>query len=243
MATKIIPDEMIVEPPDISHIEIEDDEPVDNIISAKQQRLLVESLYSSWRPDIAFIADANVGVFASPHRTAIVPDVFISTDVTLPADMQQKQNRTYFIWEYGKPPDVVVEIVSNRKGNERGSKLVDYARLKVSYYIIFDPYNILLDDTSLEIYELNGGTYHLKKDQFLDTIGLGVTLWQGVFEAYEYTWMRWVKKDGSLLLTGAEATIVETERANVETERAAKAEARSAELAAKLRALGIEPDE
>jgi hypothetical protein len=32
---------------DISHIVTEDDEPVDNIFSAVQQRLLVEPLYSS----------------------------------------------------------------------------------------------------------------------------------------------------------------------------------------------------
>ena len=243
MTTETIPDEMVVEPPDISHIIIEDDEPVDNIISAKQQRLLVETLYTSWKAGVEFIADANVGVFASPHRTAIVPDVFISTDVSLPDDMQQKQNRTYFIWEYGKPPDVVVEIVSNRKGNERGSKLIDYARLKVSYYIIFDPYNVLLDDTSIEVYELLGGVYRLKQDSFLDSVGLGVALWQGVFEEYEYEWVRWVDADGNLLLTGAEAKAHEAQRADAEAQRANDAEARAAALAAKLRELGINPDD
>ncbi|HFC12416.1 MAG TPA: Uma2 family endonuclease, partial [Anaerolineae bacterium] len=106
MTTQPFEQTLIVEPPDISLINIEDDEPVDNIISAKQQRLLVESLYASWHPNVKFIADANVGIFASPYRPAIVPDVFISMDATLPADMQQKRNRTYFIWEYGKSPEV-----------------------------------------------------------------------------------------------------------------------------------------
>ncbi len=34
----------------IESLVTEDDEPVDNLFSAKQQRLLVESLYSSWNP-------------------------------------------------------------------------------------------------------------------------------------------------------------------------------------------------
>jgi hypothetical protein len=67
--------------PDISHIETEDDTPEDNIPSAKQQRLLVEPFYSSWQPGIPFLADANVGVYGSTNRPAIVPDMFLSLDV------------------------------------------------------------------------------------------------------------------------------------------------------------------
>ena len=34
----------------IGNLLTEDDEPLDNLFSAKQQRLLVEPLYSSWNP-------------------------------------------------------------------------------------------------------------------------------------------------------------------------------------------------
>ncbi|MEC4812299.1 MAG: hypothetical protein SAK29_03325 [Scytonema sp. PMC 1069.18] len=40
-------DEAVVTELDISHLEIENDKPVDNFQSAQQQRLLVEPLYSS----------------------------------------------------------------------------------------------------------------------------------------------------------------------------------------------------
>lgn len=52
----------------------EDDEPVGSMLSAKQQRLLVEPLYTSWTPPLdedhpeglrTFLADANVGIFFS----------------------------------------------------------------------------------------------------------------------------------------------------------------------------------
>ncbi len=52
---------------------------MDNVFAAKQQRLLVEPLYAT--PVLAgrtFIADANVGVFASIYKSAIVPDAFLS---------------------------------------------------------------------------------------------------------------------------------------------------------------------
>lgn len=34
----------------IQHLVTEDDEPVDNFFSAKEQRLLASSLYASWTP-------------------------------------------------------------------------------------------------------------------------------------------------------------------------------------------------
>ena len=36
--------------PSVDHLVTEDDTPVDNFPSAKQQRLLVESLYNTWTP-------------------------------------------------------------------------------------------------------------------------------------------------------------------------------------------------
>lgn len=60
----------------VRNLVTEDDEPVDNIFSAQQQRLLVQSLYTGWtpppdeeEPNITrkFMADANVGIFISPY--------------------------------------------------------------------------------------------------------------------------------------------------------------------------------
>ncbi len=74
-------------PPDTSHLITEDDSPVDNLFSEKQQRLLTRSLYSSWpgpgegRP---FLAAANVAVYFAVRQPAIVPDVFLSLDVEMP---------------------------------------------------------------------------------------------------------------------------------------------------------------
>jgi Uma2 family endonuclease len=216
--------------PNIDHIVTEDDTPVDNIFSEKQQRLLTEPLYSSWSGPGAgrsFVAAANVGVFAAVAQLPLVPDVFLSLDVKVPEDMWAKNHRSYFLWEYGKPPDAVIEIVSNRKGNEAGSKLRDYARIGVTYYVIFDP-DEQLQGKTLRLYALREGKYTPLKGQWLPEIGLGLTLWRGSFEGTEATWLRWCDHDGNVIATGAE-------RAEQERERAER-------LAARLRELGIDPE-
>src|SRR5436305_10153483 len=88
----------------VEQLVTEDDEPMDNLFSAKQQRLLVEPLYSSWTPPPAedapdtpriFLADANVGLFISPLQPPLVPDMFLSLDVKPHENWHDKQHRSY----------------------------------------------------------------------------------------------------------------------------------------------------
>ena len=117
--------------PSVEHLVTEDGKPVDNIFSEKQQRLLTEPLYASWNTDARFLALANVGLFYSVRVPPYVPDVLLSLNVHAPKDLFPKTNRSYFVWEYGKPPDVVIEIVSNREGYEDTDKLLGYAGINI----------------------------------------------------------------------------------------------------------------
>ncbi len=198
----------------------EDDESVDNLFSEKQQRLLVEPLYSSWKPDVPFMAAANVGVFYSSYQPPIVPDIFLSLDVEPDKNLWDKQNRAYFLWKYGKPPDVAIEIVSNTRGGEADKKLKLYSRMRVWYYAIFDPQHCIQDET-LRIYQLSIGRYVPKTEPFLQEVNLGLTLWDGVFEGLRTQWLRWCDAEGRLVPTGEE---------------------RAERLADQLRAMGIEPE-
>lgn len=229
------------EVPDVSHLITEDDTPVDNIPSAKQQRLLVEPLYSSWRPGRPFLADANVGLFSSIHQPAIVPDMFLSLDVEVAEDWWAKEHRSYFLWEFGKAPDVVVEIVSNTRGGEDDKKLRDYARMGIPYYVIYDPQRPIQDDV-LIVYQLVAGEYIVKPDSRLEKVGLELRLWEGEFEARHDRWLRWYDNEGNLIPTGAERAEQERERAERERRRAEQERERAERLAAQLRALGVEPE-
>jgi Uma2 family endonuclease len=215
--------------PNLDHIITEDDEPVDNMFSAKQQRLLVEPLYTSWKPGRRFLADANVGIFNSVYQPPIVPDMFLSLDVEPDEDIWKKENRSYFMWKFGKPPEVVIEVVSNTKGGETEKKFHKYAQIGAWYYVIFDPQQVL-QQKILNIYQLSIGRYVPKPEpirQFTD-IGLGLTLWNGKYEGMQAEWLRWCDESGALILTGLEYADQERQRAE--------------KLAAQLRELGIEPD-
>ena len=227
--------------PDIRDLAIEDDTPVDNLITEKQQRLLTEPLYSkSLVFDCPFLAAANVGVFYAVRQPPIVPDVFLSLDVEVPKNWREKKNRTYLVWEFGKPPNVTIEIVSNKEGNELGSKLRDYSRIGVAYYVIFDPLQ-QLGDTLLRVFELRGNRYQEMTETWLEQVGIGLTLWDGVFEGKHDRWLRWSTREG-VVPTGAEQAEQERQRAEQERQRAERAEARATRLEEQLRAMGIDPD-
>ncbi|MGE0493401.1 MAG: Uma2 family endonuclease [Vulcanimicrobiota bacterium] len=224
--------------PDISHLITEDDEPMDNPFSEKQQRLLAGSLYESWSDEMRqgrpFVAFANVGLFFVPKNPALVPDVMVSLDVSLPADIWEKGNRAYMTWVYGKPPDIVIEIVSNTKGGETERKFKTYGEQGIGYYIIYDPLK-RYGSRALRAYQLNGRSYiDLLTPGWLPDALLGLTTWEGEYEGYQATWLRWCDEQGNLLLTGAERAAQSqalAEKAQAEAEKA-QAEAEKAQAEA-----------
>ena len=245
--------------PNVDHLVTEDGKPVDNIFSEKQQRLLTEPLFSSWpgpgegRP---FVAMSNVGLFYAVHRPPYVPDMMLSLDVELPADLWPKEHRSYFVWEYGKMPEVVVEVVSNREGGEDSDKLKGYAQIGICYYVVYDP-DEWLNAGPLRAYKLDGRKYRpLAEPISFPDVGLGLQTWQGPYEDMDGTWLRWVDAEGQLVKTGSERADEERERADEERARAqlaqeraqrAQAEAqRAAEradrLAEQLRRMCVEPE-
>ncbi len=207
--------------PNIDAIVTEDDTPVDNQFSEKQQRLLAEALYCSWQPDEPFVAMSNVGLFFAIRTAPFVPDVLVSLGVSSPADPFPKRNRSYFLWEYGKAPDLVVEIVSNVEGGEDTIKLQGYAKIGITYYIIYDP-ELHLSLKPLRVYRLASGRYELdeSKSPVFASLGLGVQIWQGTYEDMPQSWLRWTTAGGQLLPTGKELAFVEKQRADLEKQRA-----------------------
>jgi hypothetical protein len=235
---------------DINHLVIEDDTPVDNFQSEEQQRLLVEPLYSSKVLPAPFLAAANVGLFYQLKGDPIVPDVLLSLGVQRPDDFSQRRNRSYFVWEFGKVPEVCIEIVSNQEGDEltlgrksqqkgkAAPKKEIYAQIGVRFYIVFDPLQQIpgrdeMNGALLRVWSISSDGYsELTPPQGISTtgesvwlkaIGLGLTLWEGQFEeAVSRLWLRWCDREGQVIATGAE---------------------RADRLAERLRALGINPDQ
>src|SRR5438876_4869225 len=124
--------------PKVDHLVTEDGTPVASIFPEKQRRLLCEALYASWKRPGPFLAMANVGLFYGIRLPPLVPDVLVSLDVEPPKEPWPNTSRSYFCWEHGKPPELVVEIVSNKQGDELGGKLKTYATIGVAYYVVYN---------------------------------------------------------------------------------------------------------
>ncbi|MDJ0737670.1 MAG: Uma2 family endonuclease [Nostocaceae cyanobacterium] len=158
---------------------------------------------------------------------------------------------SYVVWQEGVNPFVVVELLSpGTEKEDLGQSLRDADQpptkwqvyeqiLRVPYYIIFDRYT----DT-LRIFILQADRYtELSLEEpriWMPTLELGLGLWQGSYQGIERLWLRWYDADGNWMLTPAEA---EAELVIQERQRAEEAEAKAERLAAKLRELGIEPNE
>jgi hypothetical protein len=157
----------------------------------------------------------------------------LSLGLRITLDLTQRAHRSYFTWVLGKPPDVVVEFVSDRRGGEEEDKLNDYARIGVTYYAICDPQNRLRGGP-LRAFALREGVYQPIDAAWLPRVGLGLIFWEGVFEDQQGRWLRWCDRQGTVIPTGKERAEQEKQRAEQEKQRAER-------LAAQLRALGIEP--
>jgi putative restriction endonuclease len=251
-----VPPEVV---PDLSKFVIEDGKPVDGILSEMEMRLLTEPLKSNWSAPEGqpFVVMANVGVFYADREPPVVPDVLLAVGVRQGTDLTERENLSYFAWTRGKAPDIAIEIVSNQEGGEDSYKLRTYARVGVPYYVIFDPDDLLRAGV-LRAFELRGRRYRpLAEPYFLEDAGLGVRLWDGVFEGINRTWLRWCDREGNVIPTGAERAETERRRADEETQRADeekkraneekkranRAEKELARLRDMLRDKGIDPSE
>jgi len=245
MTQQLLNTDEIVNELDISHLTIEDDTPVDNIQSEKQQRLLVEPLYSSKPIPLPFLAAANVGLFYKLKGDPVVPDMMLSLEVQCAEDFSQKRNRSYYAWEFGKLPDMCIEIVSNdevdelqlcRKSQQKGKTIAKkelYAQIRIPYYVVFDPLRQIqgegeMNGALLRVWSISGRRYEevtptegvsdIGQQVWLEEVGLGLTLWSGQFEeTVTRLWLRWCDRDGQVIPTGAE--LAETERQGREAER------------------------
>jgi Uma2 family endonuclease len=179
---------------------------------------------------------------------------------------------SYVIWQEVVSPFVVVELLSPgtekedlgqtlRTVDEPPTKWQVYEQiLRVPYYIVFDRYTDRLRAFVLQADHYTEITNEESRI-WMSTLELGLTLWQGTYQGIERFWLRWYDAEGNLVLTPREQerqraeqeheraeqeherAEQEHERAEQEHERAEQERQRADRLAARLRELGINPDE
>jgi Uma2 family endonuclease len=203
-----------------------------------------------------------------PEAGAEAPDWFYVPDV--PPLLEGKVRRSYVMWQEIIPPLIVLEFVSGDGSEERDrtpwtGKFWIYERvIRPAFYGIYE-----VNPGRVEVYHLVEGVFEpLSENERghypIHPLGVELGIWRGRYQAMELPWLRWWDAEGHLLLTGAERAEqerrekeeaqrqTEQERQQkeeaqrqTEQERQQKEEAQQKveRLAARLRALGVEPEE
>jgi Uma2 family endonuclease len=212
--------------------------------------LLKSILRILWNDRLDWFFGIDMGIYFHPERPPIVPDGFLCLNVERHYD--EDLRLSYLLWEEEIPPILVLEVVSNKPGGEYTTKLDEYARMGVLYYVIYSLEKVLhlgkpQDRTfrnpkrrrkpRLEIHKLVQNSYELQTTNplWMPEIGLGIGSERASFDRLTREWLYWYDENNRRYPTPDE----QIERADrlIEQERQ-----RADRLEAKLRALGIDPE-
>jgi len=76
----------------------------------------------------------------------------------------------------------------------------------------------------------------------IEPLGVELGIWQGQYQNMEFPWLRWWDALGNLLLTAEERLEQEQQEKELAQQQAEQERQRAEQLAAQLRALGVEPE-
>lgn len=148
---------------------------------------------------------------------------------------------SYVLWQEHIPPLVVIEFVSDDGADEHdqtphtGKYWVYENGIRARYYFIWDVQKDLLEGFHLNHSHYEPMTPNERGRLAIPPMGVELGVWRGLYHGHDTAWIRWFRPDGTMLLTGEEATSQEKQRAEQEKQRADA-------LAAKLRELGVDPN-
>jgi hypothetical protein len=232
------------------------DEPVENLEHPLLASDLSEILGVAGLLTASIIVASNFGICAKVGNKTIVkaPDWVYIPFVN--EEFRERKPRSYTPHLEGDVPSVVMEFLSDRDNGEydasQGGKWWFYEQiLQVPSYVIFDP-----TSGRVEVYQLktsgkyspqipdNNGRY------WIPGVNLFLGVWYGTKERRTGYWLRWWDDGGNMLLRSSENSAQKQLQVDAAKQEAADAKReaidakqRADRLAARLRELGIDPNE
>ncbi|MDY7021639.1 MAG: Uma2 family endonuclease, partial [Cyanobacteriota bacterium] len=175
------------------------------------------------------------------------PDVFAVLDVP------RKERKSWVIWEEGKGPDVVIELLSESTNSrdKTEKKKIYQSRMRVPEYFWYDPFN----PEDFQGFRLQGSIYQpIEPDEqghfISQELDLALVKWSGSYREIETIWLRWATLSGELLPTTEEIAEQERQRAEQERQRAdqtqiqlEQAQQQLEEMKQRLREMGLDSPE
>jgi Uma2 family endonuclease len=233
LVSKPVDEEILVPQIDLP---TEDGEPLESSWHRKEMNLLIDLLYSHWRDREDFYAGGNMFVYYSLEQVRTRkyrgPDFFVVRGVDGSYD-----RKAWVVWEeWGKYPDVIVELLSPSTANEdlTTKKTLYEQTFRTSEYFCYEP-----DTEALKGWRLVGGQYQeltLSDRGWLwsEQLRLWLGLWEGTHVKFSATWLRFYDEEGHLVPTEGE---LEAQRAEQEALARRQAEVELEEVRAELEAL------
>ncbi|WP_216644718.1 Uma2 family endonuclease [Candidatus Thiodictyon syntrophicum] len=210
--------------------EPDSDEPeMDSSLHWDQLALLVSTLEWHWRGRDDFFIGANLSVYfrrdQSARRELRGPDFFVVRDV------ERRPRRSWTVWlEGGRYPDLIIELLSDETARtDRTLKKTLYETVfRTPEYFWFSPETAELSGFSLADRQYRPIAPDVRGHLKRHVLGLALGVLDGLLRFYDDV--------GTLVPTLPEAVL--QERALFEQEQAC-----ADRLAARLRALGVDPDQ
>ncbi|HLO87636.1 MAG TPA: Uma2 family endonuclease [Nostocaceae cyanobacterium] len=222
-------------PPTQAELPCDDGIPMETQRHKLQMDLLIDTL----EPWLDQRADGYVGgnMFVYYSLAQVKNQDFRGPDFFAVVDVPKTERLSWVVWEEGKPPDVVIELLSEStaKYDKNEKKLIYQNQMRVSEYFWFDPFNP--DD--LAGFHLKTGVYEPikfnEKNQLVSNVlGLALVRWEGNYRGVDATWLRWATLDGELFPTAQEMVEIERQRVEQEKQRANQAESQLRQVAVNL---------
>ncbi|MFM6281241.1 MAG: Uma2 family endonuclease, partial [Dolichospermum sp.] len=121
--------------------------PCDDGIPMETQRhkLQIDILTDTIQPWLDQKTDGYVGgnMFVYYSLAQLKNQNFRGPDFFVVLDVPKKERLSWVVWEEGKPPDVVIELLSEStsKNDKTEKKLIYQNQMRVPEYFWFDPFN------------------------------------------------------------------------------------------------------
>lgn len=241
----------------------QDDLPCDDGVPMETQRhkmqmdLLIEVLYP-WleQRDNGYIG-GNMFIYYSAAQ--LKNQDFKGPDFFAVLDVPKTERKSWVVWEEGKTPDVIIELLSESTANydKTRKKEIYQSQMRVPEYFWYNPFNA----EDFAGFRLSGMAYEplTQNEQgryFCHSLQLYLHPWQGTYRGVTTTWLRWSDLEGNLLPSGeelvrqaqgelqqaqaqAQQTQAELQQAQAQAQQA---QAEKDKLAAKLREMGVDPN-
>ncbi|WP_193199712.1 Uma2 family endonuclease [Nostoc sp. MG11] len=224
-------------PPTQAELPYDDGIPMESQRHKMQMELLIDVVETWMEQREDGYASGNMFVYFSLAQ--VKNQDFRGPDFFAVLGVPKGERRSWVVWEEGKGPDVVIELLSpgTSATDKNEKKLIYQNQMRVPEYFWFDPFNP--DDWAG--FSLGSGVYqsitpNAENQLVSQALGLVLLRWQGSYKNVNTTWLRWATMDGELLPTAEEK---QRQRADQAQQRADQVNLQLQQTARKLLQLGM----